>query len=513
MTSASRAAVILLAFAACSTPDPRIPARDGPLVIDVRYPTVGTRVPAVESVAVWGTLGTGRAKLMVNTAEVTVEANGTFAAFLPVPPGPSPSLRFVARRSRDSVVHSIALDRGTRPSTPTTGAAARDDGPQAWNRWVTMQRLPSDTADSATQWRPIYARFRPGGEVALGIAQGIRLFSDARTAQAMRLVLAADQRVWIPRVDADTLTRPRARILRAGAPTVTNITSSDEMLIAVPLPERLPSVVELSGDRLLWTIFGAQWGRRPAAVDGDGSTIRRIVPSDSAAGQVVIDLGLASLPLGWRVEWHAGALQLRVRRRASPSKSLAGLIVAIDPGHPPDGTTGPSRLMEDSVTLAVSAVAAAQLRALGATVLLTRTNGHPLSLEARAVVAEQSPAHVFVSLHLNAPGPGRPPSAVYGTQTFWMNANGRALAQLLLVEVAKAMGQPAIGMYQGEFAVLRPAWAAAVLVEGTGIVVPEREAFLRTPEGVEAYARGVVRGIERWHRMSSTRAIPARPDR
>ncbi len=170
---------------------------------------------------------------------------------------------------------------------------------------------------------------------------------------------------------------------------------------------------------------------------------------------------------------------------------------------------GPSGLMEDSVTLAVARVAAKELQARGATVTLTRDTPGPFSLEARAVIAEQSPAQLFVSLHLNAPGPGRPPSAVYGTQTYWMNPNGRTLAQALLVEVAAAMGHPAIGSYQGEYAVLRPAWMTAALVEGSGIVIPEREAFLRTPEGVAAYARGIVNGIVRWQRAPAARGLPA----
>jgi len=79
--------------------------------------------------------------------------------------------------------------------------------------------------------------------------------------------------------------------------------------------------------------------------------------------------GLVSRPLGWRTEWREGALHLRVRRAPLPSKSLHGLVVALDPGHPPDGTTGPSGLSEDSMTPAVALVAAYKLRKRGATVI------------------------------------------------------------------------------------------------------------------------------------------------
>lgn len=499
---------LLASAAACAPPDSRIPPLDGALRIELPYPQSGTIVPAVDSIAAWGTVGTGRATLEVNGVKVKVEPNGTFATFIPAPTGTNPALRFVARRGSERVTRTIALARAGAASPRSASPHGESEGDvRPWSRWVTMRRLPSDTADSATQWRPIYTRSRPGGEVVLGIAQGIRVRADARTDRSYRLQLAPHEHVWVPAVDADTSARGRSDPLSAGALRVA--IDSGETVLSIALPERLPSTVELTGDRLHWTIFGANWKSAPPAVDGDGKTIRRIVPRDTAPGRTVVDLGLVAMPLGWRTEWRGGALQLRVRHRTPTSRTLAGLHVTLDPGHPPDGPIGPSGLMEDSVTLAVALVAARELQARGATVALTRQTSSPLSLEARAVIAEQSPAQLFISLHLNAPGPGRPPTAVYGTQTYWMNPNGRALAHALLVEVAAALGHPAIGSYQGEYAVLRPAWATAALVEGSGIVLPEREAFLRTPEGVAAYANGIVRGIEKWQHATAARDLPA----
>lgn len=537
----------LLAFVACARGGDdarsRIPARDGPLSITLTYPTPGTIVPTVDSIALWGTIGTGRATLTVDGRPVTVEANGTFATFVPVAAGPAPRLVLVARRGRDSVAHVVPLERRAAPTagrpagTATESAMAASgkvadreaaggeaasgaraggvavsrthDGIRDWSRWVRVRRLPSDTADSATQWRPIYSRWRPSGEVALALPQGMRLRADARIGHFIRLRLAPDVRVWIPAVDADTLAPARRDLLDASPPRIT--ADSAEWRVAIALPERLPTTVELSGDRLLWTIYGARWRARPPAQSGDGNPVRRLVPRDSAAERIVVDLGLTSLPLGWRTEWRDGALQLRLRRFPPRAPSLAGLIVTLDPGHPPDGTMGPSGLMEDSVTLAVARVAADRLRALGATVRLTRNDRRPLSLEARAAIAEHADAHAFVSIHLNAPGPGRPPDAVFGTQVYWMNPNGRALARILSTEVARALGQRSLGSFDGEYAVLRPAWAAAALVEGSGIVIPEREAFFRTPAGVEAYAQGIVAGLRRWWGSEGARTLPARP--
>lgn len=316
--------------------------------------------------------------------------------------------------------------------------------------------------------------------------------------------------MWIPVIDADTVTRPRSAVVTAGPPRT--LFDSAGVLVSVTLSDRLPTSVELSADHLYWTIYGASWAALPAALAGDGRTVRRIVASDSAPERLVLDVQLAAMPLGWRTEWHDGALHLRLRpvppRSASSTQPLRGLVVALDPGHPPDGTIGPSRLHEDSATLAVATVAAERLRALGATVQLTRTDRAPVSLEARALIAEQSAAQLFISIHLNAPGAGRPPEAVHGTQTYWMHPNARTLSAMLLTSVAGAMEHPALGSYQGEFAVLRPAWAVSVLVEGSGIVLPEREAFLRTPAGIGAYAQGIVDGVVRWMASTEARQMP-----
>lgn len=506
MAFASRLAVLLVAVAACSTPDTRIPSVDGALALQVRYPSVATRVPPSDSIALWGTVGTGRATLVVNNVRVSVEPNGTFATFLPVPAGPSPSLHLVARHGVAVAESTIRLRRDDAAVARDDAAPVREDSKRSWSRWVTMRRPPSDTADSATQSRPIYARWRPSGEVAIGIAQGIRLFADARTDRWIRLRLAPDEHVWVPILDVDTVTPPRGELVRAGRLAIEH--EQNAVRFVIPLSERLPSVVELSGDRLSWSVYGARWAVRPAPLAGDGRPIRRIVIRDTAPERLTVDLGLTMLPLGWRVDWHNGALQLLVRRPSQASPSLRGLRVTLDAGHPPDGTIGPSGLMEDSITLAVARLAAETLQRLGAVVRLTRRDSVPLSLEARAAIADRDPAQLFISIHLNAPGPGRPPDAVFGTQTYWMNPNGRALASVLLAEVARSMGHPAIGVYQGDYAVLRSAWATAALVEGSGIVLPEREAFLRTPGGVAAYAQGVVNGIVRWQATAAMRELP-----
>ncbi|MGH7554589.1 MAG: N-acetylmuramoyl-L-alanine amidase family protein, partial [Longimicrobiales bacterium] len=65
---------------------PPIPRVDGPLRLDVVYPPEGGVVAARDSTFVFGSTGSGRTQLTINGTAVWVEPNGSFLAFLPVPP-------------------------------------------------------------------------------------------------------------------------------------------------------------------------------------------------------------------------------------------------------------------------------------------------------------------------------------------------------------------------------------------------------------------------------------------
>jgi N-acetylmuramoyl-L-alanine amidase len=174
------------------------------------------------------------------------------------------------------------------------------------------------------------------------------------------------------------------------------------------------------------------------------------------------------------------------------------LVIALDPGHPPEGTTGPTGLREDSVTLAVARAAGAKLAALGARVVLTRADSSAVSLEARTAAAEVADAAVLVSIHLNAPAEGQPPGSADGTRVFWFQPASSSLAHALRDSVAAALGQPRGGTPESNLAVLRASWFPSALIEATALSLPVREAALRTPRAIEAYADGVVAGLRAW---------------
>ena len=93
---------------------PPIPFADGDLRLEVGYPPEGATLAVRDRNFLFGSTGSGRARLTVNGAPVEVAPNGGFLAFLPVPP--DGVYRLAAER--DGI--TVTLDRTVRipPSPP-----------------------------------------------------------------------------------------------------------------------------------------------------------------------------------------------------------------------------------------------------------------------------------------------------------------------------------------------------------------------------------------------------------
>ena len=100
---------------------PPIPAVRGPLRIRVVEPRSGEPLPRVDSLALYGSVGTGRARLTINGVRVPVEPNGAFIAFLPLPDSGVFHLAARAGRRRDTATIALRLP----PAPAATPAAPR----------------------------------------------------------------------------------------------------------------------------------------------------------------------------------------------------------------------------------------------------------------------------------------------------------------------------------------------------------------------------------------------------
>ena len=213
--------------------------------------------------------------------------------------------------------------------------------------------------------------------------------------------------------------------------------------------------------------------------------------------------------------------------------------VVVDPGHggSDPGAMGVGGLKEKDVNLKIAKRLAAELKARGFDVVLTREDDRHLDLEDRTALAESAQGDVFISIHANASRR----KAARGIEVYTLDANHerhslnvasrengvpaarldplqRALATLRAGELAghserlgrlvhdrvmdgaraKELAVPALGLKTGPFYVLFMSNMSSVLVE-TGFVTNRQDAaLLRSKKYQTLVAKQIADGVDRY---------------
>jgi N-acetylmuramoyl-L-alanine amidase len=425
----------------------------------------------------------GRA-IQPDPGPVLIESGAVLAASTHVWPEPTaersqmPILEAV--RGVDTVRISWPLQIALLDTVPTV--AALDDDPRR-----------AGGTDSMT-----IGRAAPGASYNWFFPRGTRALVSGRINDELRLHLAPGHDVWVPATDAGPLASgtppPRGRV-----EAITLRPARDQVLIRVPLGERIPFRIEEGDRRLSLVLYGAEgdvdWIRYgPSELD---SLVRRIDWRQEPGRIVRLEVELARPVWGYRSRWSGNDLILEIRRPPEPDRGnpLKGRLVAIDAGHPPAGATGPTGLREAEANLAVSLKVARLLEDAGARVVLTRGGDLPVNLARRVPIADSAGAELLVSIHQNGLPDGLNPFVNHGTSVFYNLPRSLPLARAIQRRLVERFRVRDLGVARGDLAVTRATWMPSVLVEGLHIIMPEHEAALRTEKGRELYARGVVEGI------------------
>jgi N-acetylmuramoyl-L-alanine amidase len=307
--------------------------------------------------------------------------------------------------------------------------------------------------------------------------------------------------IWVEDAEVTPLedggSLPRPTLLSA------RIAPSDGWVdVVLPLGARVPFLVEERPRSLELTLYGVRVSTDAIAYSQGDSLVRFIEAVQETVDRARLTVHLDAAPFGYQTLFEDGRFILRVRRapgvdRRSP---LRGLTIAVDPGHPPIGARGPTGLYEADAVLEVAQRAQRMLEDRGATVVMTRSTADPVPLADRPIMARRANAHAFVSFHLNAYPDGVNPFIGNGTGTYFYYAHSERLARAVQRGMVNRMGLRDVGVFQQSFAVVRNSWMPAVLAEGAFLMIPEQEAALRTVAFQEAYARGVVEGLEMFFR-------------
>lgn len=177
--------------------------------------------------------------------------------------------------------------------------------------------------------------------------------------------------------------------------------------------------------------------------------------------------------------------------------------IFIDPGHggaDPGATFGD--LIEKEIALAISLRLRDRLEAGGHRVEMSRKTDFFVHLEARARMANEWLADVFLSIHLNAdPDPDEPGMPEAQGSEFWIypgSVYGSGLASSIDHAIAIDFpDHPARGIKRAKFAVLRLTKMPAVLLE-LAFIDTEKSGVLKDPDVQELLAASIAVGVHHY---------------
>ena len=509
------------ATTAHAPPLPPVPAVDGPLAIRVVYPQPNQVVTSRDSNFIFGSVGSGRASLTVNGVPARVYPNGGWMAWLANPP--SATYDLVAIRGADTARAQQVIRYRTVATPASAGSSSPERKPEALatsradtiaalgarvdslrvqlarDEPIGLVQLGQPVADDTD--RSIIGRPVAGGTYKWFFTPGTVVPLVERVGGSWRVRLDRDLDVY---VDSTEGTR-----LPAGAALPRRVTgnlrvrpSADGVDVVIPTGSRTPYFVEETARGISVTLYATKGNTDIVNYAAGDSMVRTVDWVQETNDRARVNVALRAAPYGYLMVFDGSAMILKLRGRPAIDRGhpLAGLVIAVDPGHPPIGATGPTGFWEPQATLPIAARLKGMLEARGARVVMTRTTDSAVALGDRPVIARRANVHAFVSIHLNAYGDGTNPFLTPGTGTYFFRTHSEPLARAVQRGMVSQMGLHDLGINYDNLAVVRGTWYPAILCEGAFIILPDQEAALRTPEFQDRYARGVADGLEAYFR-------------
>jgi N-acetylmuramoyl-L-alanine amidase len=462
---------------------------------------VSLRAPANATVLLQGADGVRRPLRILGGARSPVSAAGDSVTDASATFATEVSAALVADSTRPArvIVSRAAGARTDSLSLPVPYVRALPTASRVVGMLRSSNRVAGDTDQT------ISARTIVNGTYKWQLLPQTLLEVTGRQSGFTRVRLDMQLDVW---VDSDEIT-----VLPEGTPLPRRVTGGFRVSpfaeyadVVIGTGERPAHHVEAEGRTLTLTLYGVQANPEISpmlggAAGGD-SLVRRIVWEQVTSDRVRVTLQLTQPAYGWLSVWDEArrAFVLRVRRvpTISATRPLEGLTIAVDPGHPPAGATGPTGLYEGDAVFPVGQQLAELLRDRGARVVMTRTSLAPVGLTERGVLARRENAHAFISVHLNALPDGVNPFTANGTSTLFYHNASEPLAREVQLALQSRFGLRDLGVHYQNLAIARPTWFPSALAEGLFLMIPEQEAAMRDAAFQQRYAQGLVVGLEQY---------------
>ena len=351
--------------------------------------------------------------------------------------------------------------------------------------------------------RVVHARTIPDGTYKWILLPGTVLEITGKQNGSTRVRLDEGLDVWVANEDVVALPEGSAAPRRVTGGI--RLTPAREWVdVVIGSGERPAFLIEPDGRSLVLTLYGTQVNPEISPILGNDTLVRRMSWDQVGSNRARLTFTLSESVFGWLALWDESrrALVLRIRRQPpiDAISPLKGLTIAVDPGHPPAGATGPTGLYEGDAVLPVGKLLFELLRARGANPVITRETLAAVGLTERGVAARRANAHAFVSVHLNALPDGVNPFLANGTSTLFFHQHSEPLARPVQAAMVRAFGIRDLGVHYQNLAVARPTWYPSILTEGLFLMMPEQESAMRDVDFQRRYAQAIVDGLEAYFR-------------
>ena len=184
------------------------------------------------------------------------------------------------------------------------------------------------------------------------------------------------------------------------------------------------------------------------------------------------------------------------------------LKIAIDAGH---GYETPGKRTVDGMKeYEFNCAVANEMRKLlsnyeGVTILFTHSDQRDVPLHERTTKANREKVDVFLSIHANAHGNGKEWTSAEGIETYVYTSKPKAatgLAQMVQHELIQSTKRKNRGVKTANFHVLKATSMTAILCECGFMTNKAEAALLRSPSYRAACAQAIVRGMEKYYKLS-----------
>ena len=184
-----------------------------------------------------------------------------------------------------------------------------------------------------------------------------------------------------------------------------------------------------------------------------------------------------------------------------PLQNKNKIVIVIDPGHggKEHGTHSPKGIPEKVFNLQIAKLLVGALHAtpLQGKIYLTRTKDKFVSLKTRVNFAKKKKCNILISIHHNALPDNQDPLKHRGIGIYYTHDFVKPFAKSLLRSISKSSGLKKYGIFKRNFALTRPDFCHAVLIECGFLTHPVESEIVIQKKIQERIVKGIVEAIHK----------------